>query len=244
MKKKDWYENWFSSAYYKVLYQDRDELEAEQFVETLLEHLQPIQGSKMLDIACGEGRYAKQLSGHGFDVTGIDISYYSIGKAKKHENDQLHFLVHDMRFPFYINYFSYAFNFFTSFGYFASNRDHEMAAKSFASALKKDGLLVIDYLNTTYVLNNLVPEETIEKGGLTFHIKRSLINNHIVKDIKFADKEGVEHHYAERVAAFSLSDFLRIFKKADMTLVGTYGDYKLNNYDPANSQRLIMIFKK
>ena len=29
MKKKDWYENWFCSTYYKILYRDRDEQEAE-----------------------------------------------------------------------------------------------------------------------------------------------------------------------------------------------------------------------
>lgn len=244
MKKKDWYENWFSSAWYKILYRDRDVQEAEQFVETLINYLQPPGGSRMLDIACGEGRYAGQLAGHGYNVTGIDLSYQSIRKAKEMEADNLHFYVHDMRFPFYINYFDYAFNFFTSFGYFANDRDHVMAAKSFASALKKDGLLVIDYLNVAYVLNNLVPEEVVEKEGVKFDIKRSLVNNHIIKDIVVTDKEGAKHHYAERVAAFSLDDFLQLFRKAGMELVNTYGNYDMGVYDAVNSERLIMIFKK
>lgn len=244
MKKKDWYENWFSSAFYKILYRDRDEYEAEQFVETLIKHLQPLPGSLMLDIACGEGRYARQLADLNFDVTGIDLSYQSIRHAQESERDNLHFYVHDMRFPFYINYFDYAFNFFTSFGYFASDRDHVMAAKSFASGLKKNGLLVIDYLNVAHVLNHLVPEERVEKGGCVFDIKRSFTGRHIIKDIIVTDREGVQHHYAERVVAFSLSDFLQIFKKANMKLVGTYGDYRLGAYNPEDSQRLIMIFKK
>jgi len=244
MKKKDWYENWFSSAWYKILYRDRDVQEAEQFVETLINYLQPPGGSRMLDIACGEGRYAGQLAGHGYNVTGIDLSYQSIRKAKEMEADNLHFYVHDMRFPFYINYFDYAFNFFTSFGYFANDRDHVMAAKSFASALKKDGLLVIDYLNVAYVLNNLVPEEVVEKEGVKFDIKRSLVDNHIIKDIVVTDKEGAKHHYAERVAAFSLDDFLQLFRKAGMELVNTYGNYDMGVYDAVNSERLIMIFKK
>ncbi len=244
MKKKDWYENWFNSAYYKILYRDRDELEAEQFVETLVDHLQPIPGSRMLDIACGEGRYARQLAGHGFDVTGIDIAYTGILKAQEYEHERLHFHVHDMRFPLYINYFDYAFNFFTSFGYFTSDRDHLMAAKSFAAGLKEDGLLVIDYLNAPYVLDNLVPHETVMRDGYAFDITRRVEGKHIVKDIRFADREGMPIHYAERVAAFTLSDFLAIFKKAGLSLSGTYGDYRLNNYDPAESERLIMMFKK
>jgi len=244
MKKKDWYENWFCSTYYKILYRDRNEQEAEQFVETLVGHLQPPPGSRMVDIACGHGRYAKQLAEHGFDVTGIDLSYGSIRKAEDHRNDNLHFYVHDMRFPFYINYFDYAFNIFTSFGYFANDRDHVMAAKSFAAGLKKDGLLVIDYLNATHVLNNLVPEERIEIDGYAFDIKRSLAGKHIVKDIRFTDAENKEHHYAERVAAFTLADFAALFDTAGMTLVETFGDYSLNSYDPVHSERLIMIFKK
>jgi hypothetical protein len=32
----DWFENWFDSPYYKILYQNRDEVEAQEFVEQLL----------------------------------------------------------------------------------------------------------------------------------------------------------------------------------------------------------------
>src|SRR5690606_4994425 len=97
---------------------NRDEQEAQSFIEKLLNHLQPPASSKMLDIACGDGRHAVQLADYGYNVTGIDLSHLSIEKAKASENDHLEFHVHDMRMPFYINYFDYAFNFFTSFGYF------------------------------------------------------------------------------------------------------------------------------
>jgi len=240
----DWFENWFGSPFYKILYQNRDEYEAQEFIEHLLQYLQPPPGSQMLDIACGEGRFAKQLAEHGYNVTGIDISHPSIETAKAYETDNLQFFVQDMRMPFYINYFDYAFNFFTSFGYFAHNRDHALAARSFAAALKPEGILVIDYLNYENVLANLVPEETIKRGSYTFGIKRKMERNHIVKEISFTDANKKERHYTESVAAFSLSDFIRMFKPTDMSLVGTFGDYQLNSYHPLYSPRLIMIFKK
>ena len=211
MKKKDWYENWFSSKYYGILYRDRDKTEAEQFIERLLTHLQPADESKMLDIACGVGRHAIQLAEHGYDVTGIDLSYQSILQAKKHEVENLQFYVHDMRFPFYMNYFDFSFNFFTSFGYFQKQRDHEMAAKSFARGLRKGGTLVVDYLNANFVIDSLVKEAVIGKGDYTFNISKSVVDKHIIKDIRFKDVEGKDLHYAERVAAFTLSDFLRHF---------------------------------
>lgn len=244
MAQNDWFESWFSSPYYHVLYENRDDLEAQDFVSHLLKQLHPLKGSRMLDIACGEGRFAKQLAGRGFEVTGIDLSHASIDKAKQYENDNLHFLVHDMRFPFYINYFDFAFNFFTSFGYFQRHRDHVMAARSFAGALKRDGILMLDYLNRDHAIINLVPEETVQHDGLTFNLKRRVEGGFIIKDISFTDHEGRQRHFTERVAAFGLSDFVPLFKKAGLTLVGTYGDYKLGAYNPIESPRLIMVFKK
>ncbi|XZF15015.1 class I SAM-dependent methyltransferase [Chitinophagaceae bacterium MMS25-I14] len=244
MQHTDWFESWFGSPYYKILYQNRDKIEAREFVENLISYLQPEKGSRMVDIACGEGRYSVQLAEHGFDVTGIDLSHLSIEHAKASENDHLHFYVHDMRMPFYINYFDYAFNFFTSFGYFAHDRDHLLAAKSFAAGIKKGGLLVIDYLNRDHVLNKLVPHETILRGSYQFDIRRKLERNHIVKDIYFTDADNVPRHFCESVAAFSLSDFIAMFKKAGLSLTATFGDYELNDYHPLDSPRMIMIFKK
>lgn len=240
----DWFESWFGSPYYHILYEHRDQLEAQAFVEELINYLQPLPHSTMADIACGEGRYSIQLAEHGFDVTGIDLSHASIEKAKKYERENLHFFVHDMRFPFYINYFDYAFNFFTSFGYFATYRDHVMAAKSFAKGLKRKGLLVIDYLNKEHTLSNLVAEETVIRGKYEFRLKRTLENDHFLKDIYFTDNEGRERHFRESVAAFTLADFIRMFKEAGLSLIGTFGDYQLNSYHPLDSPRMIMIFKK
>jgi 2-polyprenyl-3-methyl-5-hydroxy-6-metoxy-1,4-benzoquinol methylase len=240
----DRYENWFGSPFYKILYQNRDDFEAREFVENLLGYLEPHAGSTMLDIACGEGRFAKQLAEHGFDITGIDISNESIETAKAYETDNLRFFVQDMRFPFYINYFDYAFNFFTSFGYFTHNRDHALAARSFAAALKKNGILVIDYLNSAQVMANFVPEETVQRGSYTFRIRRKLERNHITKEITFTDAQNKQRKYAESVAAFSLADFIQMFKSSGMSLINAFGDYQLNPYHPVNSPRLIMIFKK
>ena len=244
MSEPHWFESWFGSPYYRILYQHRDELEAEAFVDHLVKYLQPLPGSRMVDIACGEGRFSIELADRGYDVTGIDLSHNSIEKAKAHENEHLHFYVHDMRMPFYINYFDYAFNFFTSFGYFANARDHQLAAKSFASGLKKNGLLVLDYLNKDRAQIQLVPEETVQRGSYTFYIKRRLEAGHFLKEITFTDADGKERKYVESVAAFGLSQFIDMFRKAGMSLVGTFGNYKLEEYNPLDSPRLIMIFKK
>ncbi len=244
MAQADWFEHWFESPYYQILYQNRDEAEAGDFADTLLSCLQPEPGARMLDIACGEGRFAIQLAARGYDVTGIDLSHNAIEKARAQEHEHLHFFIHDMRFPFYINYFDYAFNFFTSFGYFAHDRDHIAAAKSFTKALKPDGTLVIDYLNTPRILKHLVPQETIVRGSYTFHIERRVERKRFIKDIRFTDTDGNPQHYTEQVAAFTRSDFERIFGAAGMMVTGIFGDYRLGDYNPQSSPRMILLLKK
>ncbi len=237
-------ENWFDSPYYKILYQNRDEQEAQEFLIKLLAYLQPPVGSRILDIACGEGRFAKQLAEHKYDVTGIDISHPAIAKAKAFETENLNFFVQDMRMPFYINYFDYAFNFFTSFGYFLNSRDHNLAAKAFVGCLNSNGILVVDYLNYEAVVSNLVKEEIIHIGSYVFNITRKIDDKHIIKEIKFIDAERKQKYYIESVAKFSLSDFIKMFKIAGLSLVASFGDYELNPYFSSDSARLIMVFKK
>ncbi|WP_118973686.1 class I SAM-dependent methyltransferase [Taibaiella koreensis] len=243
-EKKEWFENWFDSRYYPLLYSNRDEEEASLFVSGLVAYLKPGPGSRIVDIACGEGRFAQQLAQLGHEVTGIDLSAQRIEKAKEAESRQLHFYVHDMRFPFYINYFDFAFNFFTSFGYFDTARDNHMAAHAFAAALKKGGTLVIDYFNEQYIEKRLVPAETIEKEGVSFHIQRAVREGKIVKKIAVTDEQGGQHHYQERVSAFELKDFIALFRREGLELQEHFGDYLLNPFDEEQSPRLIMVFKK
>jgi len=241
---KEWFENWFDSKFYPILYDKRDVEEASLFVAKLIAYLQPPANSKIADIACGEGRFAKQLESYGHKVIGIDLSAQRIEKAKEQESENLHFYVHDMRFPFYINYFDFAFNFFTSFGYFDTNRDNHMASRAFAAALKPGGTLVVDYFNEQYVENSLVPQETITRGEYVFTVKRYIESGKIVKEISVVDEDGIRHNFQERVSAFELHDFVALFEEAGMELQQHFGDYQLQPFVKEASPRLIMVFKK
>ncbi len=241
---KEWFESWFDSPFYPILYEKRDEGEANLFVTNLVNYLQPMPNSRIADIACGEGRFALQLAEYGHEVVGIDLSEQRIQKAKQWEQDNLHFYVHDMRFPFYINYFDFAFNFFTSFGYFDLPRDNHMAAHAFAAALKPGGILVIDYFNEYHIEKNLVPREEVSRNGIVFHIRRYIESGKIVKDICVKEDRGRETHFQERVSAFRLDYFVQLFSGCHMKLQQTFGDYRLSAFEPETSPRLIMVFKK
>lgn len=245
MPEQAWYKDWFNSTFYHKLYFDRDEQEAEAFIKKLVQHLQPAPGSRMLDVACGKGRHSKTLASMGYTVTGIDISADSIAYARQFENDHLDFFVHDMRLPFYANYFDLAFNFFTSFGYFKTRREHDDAIRTIAQSLKKGGRLVIDYLNVHYAEERLVHREEKEIDGTHYSIHRWDDEAHFYKKITVSDatlKEPLV--YTEKVAKFSLGDFTDMLSFQGLQVQEVFGDYDFNSYDVKKTARLIIIAGK
>jgi SAM-dependent methyltransferase len=240
---KKWFQNWFNSPYYHILYKKRDEEEAELFIDNLCGFLKPARDSKMLDIACGRGRHAIYLNKKEYDVTGIDLSFASIKFAKAFENKTLHFFVHDMRHLFYINYFDFAFNLFTSFGYFETELEHINALKSFRKSLKPNGKLIFDYMNSQKIINHLVTKEIKSVDDIEFHITRKVENNKIVKNIDFNHKN--KHFvFKEEVKEFKFDDFKRLFKLAGFQIDHIFGNYQLQEFDINNSDRLIFICSK
>jgi SAM-dependent methyltransferase len=245
MAQAEWYKYWFNSHFYHKLYFDRDEKEAQDFLKRLLQHLQPNVNSTMLDVACGKGRHSRFLSLHGHNVTGIDISPDSIAEAKKYENDNLHFYVHDMRLPFWINYFDFAFNFFTSFGYFNTKREHDDAMRTIAGSIKKGGTVVFDYLNVHYAEDHLVHNEVKKLDETIYEIHRWHDDAHFFKRMTVSDpslQEPIE--FTEKVAKFNLGDFTEMLAYQKMQVTEVFGDYNLNAYDVHKTPRMIIVAKK
>jgi len=242
---KEWYKDWFNSAFYHKLYFQRDENEAKNFISRLVEHLQPAAGSYMLDVACGKGRHSRFLAEKGFHVTGIDISGDSISYAKQFEHEQLEFFQHDMRLPFRINYFDYAFNFFTSFGYFNTRREHDDAMRTIAQCLKPGGFVLFDYLNVHYSEDHLVHNETKTIGDTGYEIHRWHDENHFFKKIIVTDPAfSGPAAFTEKVAKFSLGDFTDMLSFQKMQVLEVFGDYELNPYHVRKTPRMIIIARK
>ena len=238
-----WFKNWFDSDYYHLLYNNRNEAEAEAFIEVLLAHLKPSVGSKMLDLACGKGRYSLQLALKNYDVVGVDLSEQSILAARLLEHDNLRFYTQDMRRPYTAGYFDYVFSFFTSFGYFDTRREDEQVFRAIAQNLKPGGIFVLDFMNAAKVIKNLQPfgEKTTE--NVYFSWQKRVENGFIYKKIKFTTG-GQTYAFEERVRAFNQTDLETLLQGAGMSALTIFGDYQLAPFDVVNSDRLIIIAQK
>jgi len=242
-KKKEWYSDWFDSDYYHSLYKNRDYSEAEFFIQKLVNYLSPGTEDRILDLACGKGRHSVFLNKLGFNVTGVDLSTNSISYAKQSENDRLHFNVHDMRKVYKKDSFEFIFNLFTSFGYFDSHDENETVISAIKDQLTVDGIVVIDYLNASKVVKELIPEEVKIEDGIEFHISKKVDSGNVIKTIKFK-ADGEDHLYQERVELISLEDFKDYLNATGLQLINTFGGYQLEPFNQSTSDRLIILAKK
>lgn len=244
MEEKEWFSTWFDSPYYHILYAKRDEQEAADFIASLLQKLHLAPGSRVLDAACGKGRHAITLQQLGFSVDAFDLSPANIEAAQAFENKDLLFFVHDLREPLPLqNKYDAIFNFFTSFGYFDDQQDNQKAFNTFSGGLKDGGLLVLDFFNPTFVLANLVPTETVEREGITFHIKRWSDAGYLYKSIDFSD-QGKAYSFVEKVELVAKNDFISYAAQAGLRLVDLKGDYSLSSFDEKESPRMIFTWAK
>ena len=238
-----WIEDWFGSEYYSTLYKHRDCDEAKLFLDNLLAFLKIPSGSSILDCGCGKGRHSIYLNEKGFEVTGIDISENSILEAKKSEKENLTFYVHDMRNLFRINYYDVALNLFTSFGYFEKDHENDKSIKATASAIKKNGWFVLDFMNAEKEIRELITQDKCQTGEITFNIGRYTDQNFIIKEIAVSDK-GKTYSYRERVKRYNRNDLEKFFSQNKLEVVNIFGDYNLAPFNEETSERLILIGRK
>lgn len=240
---KEWYEEWFDSPYYHILYRHRDMVDAQVFLDGLVDKLGISPDDQILDLACGKGRHSIYLNAKGFKVTGVDLSENSIKLAKKSANDRLSFDRHDMREVFREGYFDLVLNMFTSIGYFDTLNENGKVVCQAVRNLKPGGQMVLDFMNSDRIIAGLVPNEVKSVGQIRFAISRYLQDGRIVKEISFED-QGISYQYYEKVMALREGDFRNFFEEASCDVIAVFGNYQLQPFDPSTSDRMVFLVRR
>src|SRR5690349_19173165 len=73
------------AKYYDLLYKDKDYKGEAEFIDQLLKRVlsKPAAQMKILDLACGTGRHAQELSKMDYGVEGSDISSDMVAMARR-----------------------------------------------------------------------------------------------------------------------------------------------------------------
>jgi len=240
---EEWFERSFGSDY-MVVYKHRDWEDAVREVRSMMGLLNLASGSEVVDVGCGMGRHALALADMGYRVTGVDLSETLLRHAALHDVDgRVSWLQGDMRkLPLADGRFGATVNFFTSFGYFATEEEDTEVLRELRRVLQPNGRFLIDYLNPLYVARHLVPysERVDEETGWTIQERREISDGAVVKRIRIAEPDGTERTYTERVRLYALEWFEESLLRSGLRLEKVFGDYDGAAYDKGCSARLIV----
>jgi len=230
-----WYEDWFSSDAYDLVYEHRDLDEAERCIDLIEREVSPHPRAHILDVGCGRGRHALILARRGFDVTGLDLSEHAIQKARERAAEaglDIGFRIGDMREPVGVDVVDGVVNLFTTFGYFEDDDDNLRALRAMTEALRPGGWLVQDFLNVPYVHETLVShDERTTDDGVTIRQDRAIEDGRINKDITI-EHDGTTHRYAESVRLLTLYDLTAMYEAVGLEVEAVYGHYDGRTYTP------------
>ena len=141
----NWWQTYFDDGYVREYEPLFDLVEDRRQVGRLIELLELPAGSRILDLACGQGRHAHLLAEAGYDVDGLDYSADLLAIAKKRGVAKtLRYTKGDMRaLPArWAGRFDAVVNLFTSFGFFADRRDDARVLAECARVLKPGGVMI------------------------------------------------------------------------------------------------------
>ncbi|MCB0794405.1 MAG: methyltransferase domain-containing protein [Flavobacteriales bacterium] len=237
-----WYEEWFCTEEYTLLYGHRDETEARSWARSIVERAQLAPGARVLDMACGRGRHARAFRDLGLNVHGVDLSQRSIEEARAKVPGAT-FDVHDMREVFAIEAFDLVVCLFSSLGYTDDPADDEAIMRTAITALKPGGLFVLDFMNTIKVQQELVPEENVVRADTDFALRRSIVDGRIVKEI-VVQRAGRERRFEEHVRLYRREDLVSMVLRSGANLEGLTDGPPMTPFDPLRSDRCVLWARK
>jgi SAM-dependent methyltransferase len=144
------------AARYDLIYADKPYAEEAAFVARLLEQHGPGSG-RLLDLACGTGRHAREFARMGWTVTGIDYSAELLEAARRNAPD-VEFRHQDMReLELGDERFDAITCLFDSIGY--PQTDHGVLAtlSGAAAHLSPEGALAVDFLHAPALIRHAAP---------------------------------------------------------------------------------------
>jgi len=229
------------------MFPDRAFAIAEEQVDKILQR-SGLQSGAALDLCCGPGRHTIPLAKRGFQVTGLDLSSFLLGKAQSFavaEKASIEFVQSDMRAFSRPESFDLIINIFTSFGYFEDPNDDLKVLQQVHRNLRSGGVFLLDMISKEWLAANYqsVLATKLENGALLVQ-RNEIVDDWTVVKNKWILVNGLDvrvFYFFDRI--YSGQEMKMLLRDAGFTDITLFGDLDGNPYD-VNVKRLIAVARK
>jgi len=150
---RPWWEDLFNDDFIRTMSKFTDAQVAEE-VDFIEDSLGVAKGGTMLDLGCGTGRHAIDLSRRGYSVVGFDLSLAMLARAgeeAQERNQKLNFVQGDMREMTFDEAFDGIYCWGSTFGYFEEDKNVHVLTRVH-KALRHGGQFLLDVVSRDFVI--------------------------------------------------------------------------------------------
>jgi SAM-dependent methyltransferase len=147
--------------------------------------------------------------------------------------------------PFARDAFSWVLNFFTSFGYFESERQNVQVLEEIHRVLEPGGRFLIDLFNRQQVVANLVPRERQQREEYEVDIERWFDERteRVNKRIRVRGPGAKAQTFVESVRAYTREEVESSLTRSGLRVDQLYGSFEGEEFR-TESERLILVGRK
>lgn len=247
----NWYEDFFKGINCELWEKAIPGDVTKQEVDFLLNELDMQQGQHILDIPCGFGRHAIELSKRGFNVTGVDISETFInGLREKIIAEKLNItaIQSDILAVQLNQKFTAALCLGNSFGYFAIDK-MKLFIEKVSSALEIGSKFII---NSGMIAESILPNflnysknNSYTVGNITMEVTNIYnFNDSYVRSKLLYTKEGKTEEHSFKHYVFTLGEVKRLLKLYGLNIIATYSSTTKEEYNFGDRQVYIVAKKQ
>jgi SAM-dependent methyltransferase len=247
----NWYEDFFQGINCELWEKAIPSEYTKQEVDFLVSELNLQKGQHILDIPCGFGRHAIELSKRGFNVTGIDISGTFIkGLTEKIISEKLNIkAIHADILTIQLNEkFSGAVCLGNSFGYFNIDK-MKLFVEKVSSSLETGSKFII---NSGMIAESILPNfinykknNSYTVGNITMDVTNiyNVEDSYMISNLLYT-KEGNTEEHSFKHYVFTLGEVKRLLKLYGLSTIATYSSPSKAEYNLGDQQVYIVAKKE
>jgi SAM-dependent methyltransferase len=247
----NWYEDFFQGINCELWEKAIPTDVTKQEVDFLLNELNLQQGQHILDIPCGFGRHAIELSKKGFNVTGIDISETFIkGLTEKIISEKLNItaIQADILTVQLNKKFSGAVCLGNSFGYFSIDK-MKLFIEKVSLSLESGSKFII---NSGMIAESILPNflnysknNSYNVGNITMDVTNIYnAGDSYMRSNLLYTKEGKTEEHSFKHYVFTLGEVKRLLKLYGLSTIATYSSTTKEEYNLGDRQVYIVAKKE